>query len=289
MTAWKTDVGMYRRKYRTHISNAFSRRRISSMWFYRLSSELYFAKTGAREEPDRTGIRNYEWETSPATVLISSAPCNFSNESRKASSVFVAMQGLRERKRPLFICNSSFSWHYLSDIVLFKKKSHIIRRKKGYLKMRFTFRTIFKSDLLRGLIRRKVRTFTARRYLWRFYIFNLSRFPSLSRGFFFLSAKARNHRHLADFRMFSHGPRETRSYRPTAYFRPEKFNIAEFSWECHAPTTIETGKNIRYIQYRLQRCGINFRATRASTNCKIRSAQNFETVDQLKVFHVYIY
>jgi len=77
----------------------FSRRRISSMWFYRLSSELYFAKTGAQEESNRTGIRNYEWETGPATVLISSASCNFSSESGKASSVFIATARAVKKKK----------------------------------------------------------------------------------------------------------------------------------------------------------------------------------------------
>lgn len=133
----------------------FSRRRISWMWFYRLSSELYFAKTGAREEPDRTGIRNYEWETSPATVLISSASCNFSSESGKALSVFIATLGPWKRKRPLFTRNSSFYCHYPSDANCYKKvhKSGSLISFKGkrglFEDVVQAFRAIFMSDIYR--------------------------------------------------------------------------------------------------------------------------------------------
>jgi len=55
----------------------------------------------------------------------------------------------------------------------------------------------------------------------------------------------------------------------TAYFRSEKFNIAEFLPECHAPTTIKMAKNIRYIRYRLSRCRIRFHVVRMHTFASI--------------------
>jgi len=114
----------------------FSRRRISSMWFYRLSSELYFAKTGAQEESNRTGIRNYEWETGPATVLISSASCNFSSESGKASSVFIARAVKKKKVCLLIILASTVIIPATRDAVFYKKlykDKSLFQKKKKYL------------------------------------------------------------------------------------------------------------------------------------------------------------
>lgn len=191
MTMWKPApyvgilVGSIERAFH------FSRRRISWMWFYRLSSELYFAKTGAREEPDRTRIRNYEWETSPATVLISSASCNFSSESGKALSVFIATLGPWKRKRPLFTRNSSFYCHYPSDANCYKKvhKSESLISFKGKRGIRrcgsSISSNIYERYIPRGLIRRKVHKYCCSAIFMESCIFNLSSFMFFVRFFFF--------------------------------------------------------------------------------------------------------
>lgn len=110
----------------------FSRRRISPIWFYRFSSELYFVKTGAREDSDETGIQNYGWKTGLAAVLFSFTWCNFSSESGTTSRVFrnhviLKREWKRKREREFYLPATVACYRNLSNTVSRKENKKIIK------------------------------------------------------------------------------------------------------------------------------------------------------------------